>query len=54
MDAVEIPGGQNAIGSYPAATLKGAKTQAAADALVKWLSTAKAQQILQQAGFQKP
>lgn len=54
MDAVEIPGDQNAIASYPAATLKGTKNQAAADAIVKWLSTAKAQQILQQAGFQKP
>ncbi|MFJ8159467.1 molybdate ABC transporter substrate-binding protein [Streptomyces sp. NPDC096136] len=54
VDAVEIPDDQNAIASYPAATLKATKNTAAADAFVKWLSSAQAQQILQQAGFQQP
>lgn len=49
-----MPDDQSAIGSYPAATLKDTKNQAAADAFVTWLSSPEAQQILQQAGFQKP
>lgn len=40
--------------SYPAASLKGSKNAAAADAFVKWLSTPEAQKFLQDAGFQKP
>ncbi|MFD7079995.1 substrate-binding domain-containing protein [Streptomyces sp. NPDC059918] len=39
---------------HPAATLKATKNQAAADSFVTWLSSPEAQQILQQAGFQKP
>ncbi|WP_433572096.1 molybdate ABC transporter substrate-binding protein [Streptomyces sp. CA-251247] len=54
VDAVEIPDAQNAIASYPAATLKTSKNSAAADAFVKWLSTPEAQKIFQDAGFQKP
>uniref|UniRef100_UPI00342A80C8 molybdate ABC transporter substrate-binding protein n=1 Tax=Streptomyces sp. NPDC048506 TaxID=3155028 RepID=UPI00342A80C8 len=54
VDAVDIPDAQNAIASYPAATLKGSQHAAAAAAFVKWLSTPEAQKILQQAGFQKP
>ncbi|MEJ8636612.1 molybdate ABC transporter substrate-binding protein [Streptomyces sp. MS2.AVA.5] len=54
VDAVEIPDAQNAIASYPAATLKTSKNSAAAEAFVKWLSTPEAQKIFQDAGFQKP
>ncbi|MFJ2769741.1 molybdate ABC transporter substrate-binding protein [Streptomyces sp. NPDC087300] len=54
VDAVEIPDDQNAVASYPAATLKGSKNGAAAAAFVKWLSTPEAQKILRDAGFQKP
>ncbi|WP_030723997.1 molybdate ABC transporter substrate-binding protein [Streptomyces sp. NRRL S-237] len=53
-DAVTIPPDQNAIASYPAATLKATKNPAAADAFVQWLSSPEAQQILQEAGFQQP
>ncbi|WP_405836123.1 molybdate ABC transporter substrate-binding protein [Streptomyces platensis] len=53
-DAVDIPDAQNAVASYPAATLKASQHSAAAAAFVKWLSTPEAQQILQRAGFQKP
>ncbi|MFI0790293.1 molybdate ABC transporter substrate-binding protein [Streptomyces lydicus] len=54
VDAVDIPDAQNAVASYPAATLKTSKNAAAAAAFVKWLSTPEAQKILQGAGFQKP
>ncbi|MFI1617399.1 molybdate ABC transporter substrate-binding protein [Streptomyces lydicus] len=54
VDAVDIPDAQNAVASYPAATLKTSKNAAAAAAFVKWLSMPEAQKILQGAGFQKP
>lgn len=54
VDAVDIPDAQNAVASYPAATLKTSKNAKAAAEFVKWLSTPEAQKILQQAGFQKP
>ncbi|WP_431040903.1 molybdate ABC transporter substrate-binding protein [Streptomyces sp. P1-3] len=54
VDAVRIPDGQNAIASYPAATLKSSKHAEAAAAFVKWLSTPEAQKILRDAGFQQP
>ncbi|WP_028813630.1 molybdate ABC transporter substrate-binding protein [Streptomyces flavidovirens] len=54
VDAIEIPDAQNAIASYPAATLKESKNAEAAAAFVTWLSTPEAQKILQDAGFQKP
>ncbi|WP_438489267.1 molybdate ABC transporter substrate-binding protein [Streptomyces sp. S186] len=52
--AIDIPDAQNAVASYPAATLKSSRHSAAAAAFVKWLSTPEAQKLLQQAGFQKP
>ncbi|MEV0222637.1 molybdate ABC transporter substrate-binding protein [Streptomyces sp. NPDC050704] len=54
VDTVTIPDDQNAIASYPAATLKEARHSAAAQAFVTWLSTAEAQKILRAAGFEKP
>ncbi|WP_327308266.1 molybdate ABC transporter substrate-binding protein [Streptomyces sp. NBC_01298] len=51
---VEIPDAENAVASYPAASLKGSKNAEAAAAFVAWLSTPEAQKILQDAGFQKP
>ncbi len=51
---VEIPDEQNAVASYPAATLKQSKNTEAAAAFVAWLSTPEAQKILQEAGFQQP
>ncbi|MET9322355.1 molybdate ABC transporter substrate-binding protein [Streptomyces sp. NPDC003038] len=50
---VDIPDDQNAVVSYPAATLKQSKNAGAAAAFVAWLSTPEAQRILQDAGFQK-
>ncbi|MFD3533426.1 molybdate ABC transporter substrate-binding protein [Streptomyces sp. NPDC058664] len=54
VDAVAIPDAQNAIASYPAATLKQSKNIEAAAAFVAWLSSPEAQKILRDAGFQKP
>ncbi|MFI8100794.1 molybdate ABC transporter substrate-binding protein [Streptomyces sp. NPDC086023] len=54
VDAVEIPDDQNAVASYPAATLKGSENSEAAAAFVAWLSSPEAQKILRDAGFQKP
>ncbi|MEU8460839.1 molybdate ABC transporter substrate-binding protein [Streptomyces sp. NPDC029003] len=51
--SVEIPDDQNAVASYPAATLKSSKNAEAAAAFVTWLSSPEAQKILQDAGFQK-
>ncbi|MET9697358.1 molybdate ABC transporter substrate-binding protein [Streptomyces sp. NPDC006529] len=50
--AIDIPDGQNAVASYPAAALKGSGNAEAATAFVAWLSTPEAQRILQDAGFQ--
>ncbi|MFE0645162.1 molybdate ABC transporter substrate-binding protein [Streptomyces sp. NPDC058877] len=54
VDAVEIPDAQNAVASYPAATLKESKNAEAAAAFVTWLSSPAAQELLQDAGFQAP
>ncbi|MFE9824008.1 molybdate ABC transporter substrate-binding protein [Streptomyces sp. NPDC005791] len=54
VDAIDIPDAQNAIASYPAATLKSSGNSEAAAAFVSWLSMPEAQKILQAAGFQKP
>jgi molybdate transport system substrate-binding protein len=54
VDTVPIPDDQNAIASYPAATLKESQHSAAAASFVKWLSSAEAQKILRDAGFEKP
>ncbi|MBT2470987.1 molybdate ABC transporter substrate-binding protein [Streptomyces sp. ISL-66] len=50
---VDIPDAENAVASYPAATLKGSENTEAAAAFVAWLSASEAQKILQDAGFQK-
>ncbi|MFE6036845.1 molybdate ABC transporter substrate-binding protein [Streptomyces sp. NPDC056452] len=54
VDAVDIPDAQNAVASYPAATLKTSRNGEAAAAFVTWLSTPEAQKILAAAGFQQP
>ncbi|RSS76732.1 molybdate ABC transporter substrate-binding protein [Streptomyces sp. WAC06614] len=54
VETVEIPDDQNAVASYPAASLKASKNAEAAAAFVAWLSTPEAQKILQEAGFQQP
>ncbi|OEV13535.1 molybdate ABC transporter substrate-binding protein [Streptomyces nanshensis] len=54
VDAITIPDDENAVASYPAATLKASKNSKAAAAFVKWLSTPEAQKMLRDAGFQKP
>jgi molybdate transport system substrate-binding protein len=54
VDAVDIPDAQNAIASYPAATLRTSGNAGAAEEFVKWLSGPEAQRILADAGFQKP
>ncbi|WP_326808788.1 MULTISPECIES: molybdate ABC transporter substrate-binding protein [unclassified Streptomyces] len=54
VDAVSIPDSQNAVASYPAATLKQSKHSKEAASFVKWLSTPKAQKMLRKSGFQKP
>ncbi|WDG29901.1 molybdate ABC transporter substrate-binding protein [Streptomyces sp. CA-278952] len=54
VDAIDIPDEQNAIASYPAATLKTSQHSEAAAAFVAWLSTPAAQKILRGAGFQQP
>ncbi|CAM5267361.1 Molybdate ABC transporter substrate-binding protein OS=Streptomyces alboniger OX=132473 GN=modA PE=3 SV=1 [Streptomyces alboniger] len=54
VDAVGIPDAQNAVASYPAATLKGSENGAAAAAFVKWLGGPEAQKILRNGGFQRP
>ncbi|MEU3267171.1 molybdate ABC transporter substrate-binding protein [Streptomyces bacillaris] len=54
VDAIDIPDAENAVASYPAATLKASKHSEAAAAFVAWLSTPAAQKILQGAGFQQP
>lgn len=54
VDAVAIPDGQNAIASYPAATLASSEHTEEAKDFVSWLSTPKAQKIFTEAGFQKP
>lgn len=54
VDAVKIPDDENAIASYPAATLKDSAHAEEAAKFVKWLSTPKAQKYLRDAGFQKP
>ncbi|MGA5130652.1 molybdate ABC transporter substrate-binding protein [Streptomyces olivoreticuli] len=51
---VTVPDAQNAVASYPAATLKSSKhTKDAAD-FVKWLGSDEAQKLLRAAGFQQP
>ncbi|MGE7385257.1 molybdate ABC transporter substrate-binding protein [Streptomyces sp. NPDC004126] len=54
VDAVEIPDDQNAVASYPAASLKASKSPEAAAEFVTWLASPEAQKILRAAGFQQP
>ncbi|MFE2917298.1 molybdate ABC transporter substrate-binding protein [Kitasatospora indigofera] len=54
VDTVDIPDDQNAVASYPAATLDSSRNAAAAGAFVTWLTGPEAQQILTGAGFEKP
>ncbi|MGK5548811.1 molybdate ABC transporter substrate-binding protein [Streptomyces sp. URMC 127] len=49
-----IPDAQNAVASYPAATLKTSQHAAQATDFVKWLSSTEAQKLLREAGFQQP
>ncbi|MEU1373343.1 molybdate ABC transporter substrate-binding protein [Streptomyces triculaminicus] len=51
---VTIPDAQNAVASYPAATLKNAGHAEEANDFVTWLSGPEAQKILRAAGFQQP
>ncbi|MEV4440120.1 molybdate ABC transporter substrate-binding protein [Streptomyces sp. NPDC049577] len=51
---VAVPDDQNAIATYPAATLKSTKHGTEATDFVKWLSSPEAQKILRSAGFQQP
>ncbi|MEV7299096.1 molybdate ABC transporter substrate-binding protein [Streptomyces clavifer] len=54
VDAIDIPDAQNAVASYPAATLRTSENSEAAAAFVTWLSSPDAQKFLTDAGFQKP
>ncbi|MGW0822962.1 molybdate ABC transporter substrate-binding protein [Streptomyces sp. NPDC002845] len=54
VDTVTVPDDQNAIASYPAATLKQSEHPEAAEAFVTWLSSPEAQRLLLAAGFEKP
>ncbi|MFD5028074.1 molybdate ABC transporter substrate-binding protein [Streptomyces sp. NPDC058373] len=54
VDAVDIPDAQNAVASYPAATLKGSENAEEAADFVKWLSSDEARVLLRKAGFQQP
>lgn len=51
---VTVPDAQNAIASYPAATLKGSKNAGEATDFVKWLASDEARKLLRAAGFQQP
>lgn len=51
---VTIPDAQNAVASYPVATLGTSRHAAAAASFVRWLVTSEAQKILRNAGFQQP
>ncbi|GAA4901648.1 molybdate ABC transporter substrate-binding protein [Streptomyces coeruleoprunus] len=51
---VAVPDAQNAIASYPAATLDGSANGRAAAAFVAWLRSAEARKLLTAAGFETP
>ncbi|KJY44028.1 ABC transporter substrate-binding protein [Streptomyces sp. NRRL B-1568] len=51
---VTVPDAQNAVASYPAATLKDAKHAKEAADFVTWLSSPEARKLLVSAGFQQP
>lgn len=54
VDGVEFPESAQAINEYPIAALKGAPNPAGATAFVAYVQSAPAQQVLADAGFQKP
>ncbi|MHC0430128.1 molybdate ABC transporter substrate-binding protein [Streptomyces sp. O3] len=54
VSTVAVPDDQNAIASYPAATLTGSRNTDAAADFVTWLSSDTAQRLLRDAGFQTP
>ncbi|RLU99351.1 molybdate ABC transporter substrate-binding protein [Streptomyces griseocarneus] len=54
VSTVTVPDAQNAVASYPAATLKSSKHTEEADDFVKWLGSDEAQKLLRAAGFQQP
>jgi molybdate transport system substrate-binding protein len=54
VDTVAIPDAENAVASYPAATLTTSRHPGAAAEFVRWLSSEQAQRLLHDAGFQKP
>ncbi|MCA6095239.1 molybdate ABC transporter substrate-binding protein [Streptomyces sp. SCA3-4] len=51
---VTVPDAQNAVASYPAATLKASRHGDAAKEFVAWLTSPEARKILRDAGFQQP
>lgn len=51
---VTVPDAQNAVASYPAATIKDSRHPEQATDFVTWLSSAKARELLSDAGFQQP
>ncbi|WP_306209977.1 molybdate ABC transporter substrate-binding protein [Actinoplanes sp. RD1] len=54
VDGVEFPESAGAINDYPIAALKDAPNPSAAQAFVAFVQTPEAQQVLTDAGFQKP
>lgn len=54
VDTVDIPDEENALASYPAATLNTTQDEEASAAFVAWLTSPEARKILAEAGFQKP
>ncbi|WP_156725939.1 molybdate ABC transporter substrate-binding protein [Streptomyces apocyni] len=54
ISTVSIPDDQNAIASYPAATLTSSRNDEAAGEFVRWLSSDTARRLLRDAGFQAP
>ncbi|MFG3494989.1 molybdate ABC transporter substrate-binding protein [Streptomyces sp. NPDC047928] len=54
VDAVAVPDAQNAVASYPAATLDSSAHAGAAAGFVKWLGSDEARELLRAAGFGTP
>lgn len=54
VDTVAVPDAQNAVASYPAATLDSSGNAEAARAFVAWLRSAEARRLLTEAGFETP
>nr|WP_254712173.1 molybdate ABC transporter substrate-binding protein [Streptomyces sp. TRM64462] len=54
VDTVDVPDAQNAVASYPAATLDSAGNPDGARAFVAWLRSAEARKLLAGAGFETP